>query len=81
MLTMAFTANAQMILQYDGIAASDVITLPLQGTVNVTVDWGDGTATQDFTTAGNQEHTYTTGGDYTVQITGLLTTFGVTQLP
>jgi len=74
-----FTKNieAQMVLHYDtNNSAGTTITLPLGGTVIVSVDWGDGTPTENFTTAGNQDHTYATAGDYTVSITGSLTHFG-----
>lgn len=52
------------------------IALPLYGTVNCTVDWGDGSATEAFTTTGNKAHTFATAGTYTVKISGSLTQFG-----
>ncbi|OIP85186.1 MAG: hypothetical protein AUK44_00360 [Porphyromonadaceae bacterium CG2_30_38_12] len=52
------------------------IQLPLYGTVNCTVDWGDGTANEDFTTEGNKPHTFFEAGTYTVEISGSLTHFG-----
>ncbi|MCK5535653.1 MAG: hypothetical protein KAI79_02440, partial [Bacteroidales bacterium] len=67
-LTMVFGTQAQMILQYDGILASGTITLPLAGTVNVDVDWGDGNS-ETVTTADPLNHTYASGGNYTVTIT------------
>jgi len=51
------------------------ITLPLNGTVNVTVDWGDGSS-ETVTNAGNLEHTYSSEGKYRVSIAGTLTKFG-----
>ena len=57
------------------LSAGTTITLPLQGTVDVTVDWGDGN-NKICTTAGNQDHIYTIEGTYTVTITGSLSHFG-----
>ncbi len=64
-----------MQLQYI-VNNGDTITLPLHGAnVNVSVNWGD-TNTNNYNTAGNYDHTYTTGGTYTVTITGVLDQFG-----
>ena len=52
------------------------IDLPLFGTVNCTVDWGDGDPIETFTTEGTQWHTFATAGTYTVSINGSLTQFG-----
>lgn len=49
--------------------------LPLRGTVNVSVNWGDGVTTT-HTTASDVEHKYNVGGIYTIEITGSLTGFG-----
>lgn len=65
-----------MQLVFTTTAASQSIALPLYGTVNCTVDWGDGTATEAFTTTGNKPHTFATAGTYTVEISGSLTQFG-----
>jgi surface protein len=51
--------------------------IPLSGTVNVTVDWGDGTV-EPFTTAGFKTHQYATAGEKLISITGSLTHFGFT---
>lgn len=69
-------ANAQMRLVYDINTANTTIQLPLYGTVNVTVDWGDGTPLQNFTNAGARSHTYANVGIDTVVITGSLSLFG-----
>src|SRR5660398_53358 len=50
-------------------------TLPLYGTVDATVDWGDGNS-DSYTTAGDKTHTYSVDGTYTVEITGGLTQLG-----
>ena len=77
-LMLSLGATAQMVLQFDtNLSEGTTITLPLKemsGTV--TVDWGDGTATESFTTADNYNHTYANDGIYTVSITGSLTGFG-----
>ncbi|MDD3741082.1 MAG: BspA family leucine-rich repeat surface protein [Bacteroidales bacterium] len=68
--------NGQMILEYNtNLSDGTSIILPLSGTVDVSVDWGDGNVEQ-FTTAGNKTHSYTTDGIYTVSISGTLTHFG-----
>ncbi len=77
-LLIAFgkTASAQMVLEYDvDTSFYRQIVLPLAGTVNVSVDWGDGSI-ESFTTAGNKSHTFTTSGTKTVTITGSLTAYG-----
>ena len=66
-----------MTLQFNtNLSAGTTITLPLYGTVNVTVDWGDGSNTDNYTTTGNKTHTYASEGTYTVSISGSLTQFG-----
>jgi len=51
-------------------------TLPLNGTVNCTVDWGDGN-TNSYTTTGNKGHTYASPNTtYTITISGTVTHFG-----
>jgi surface protein len=65
-----------MILEYNtALSDGTTITLPLKGTVNVTVNWGDGNS-DIFTTVGNKTHTYAIGGIYTVSLNGTLTGFG-----
>ncbi len=55
--------------------ATNTITIPLNGIVNVSVDWGDANI-QSVTAAGNLSHTYSAAGIYTVKISGELTWFG-----
>jgi surface protein len=64
-----------MILEYI-VEDGGEITLPLSGTVNVNVNWGDGSEIETFTTTGNKNHTYINSGTYTVSISGTLTRFG-----
>ncbi len=52
------------------------IKLPLYGSVNCTVDWGDGSSPENYTTVGLKSHTFTTAGTYIVSISGSLTRFG-----
>jgi hypothetical protein len=73
---LAFAVQAQMVLEYDIVPASPTISIPLYGTVNVSVDWGDGSPIQTFTTVGDKNHTYTSMGTQTVTITGTVTHFG-----
>ena len=71
-----------MILEYNlNLAAARTIGVPLSGTVNVTINWGDG-ITEAFTTTGVKTHTYASGFGPTVlvTITGTLTTFGNTSI-
>lgn len=68
----AYAAQAQMVLEYDLLVPNEQITLSIKGTVNVQVDWGDGSALEAFTTEGDKRHTYVTSGIKTVTISGTL---------
>lgn len=74
-LVFGSAAHAQMVLEYDIATANTEITLPLYGTVNVNVDWGDGSTIEAVTIEGLLPHTFTTTGTKTVTITGTLTQF------
>jgi uncharacterized repeat protein (TIGR02543 family) len=66
-----------MVLEFNTtLSSGTTVTLPLYGSVNVTVDWGDGTTPQAITTTGDHNHTYAAEGTYTVSITGSLSQFG-----
>lgn len=68
-----------MILEFNTSLGDGTTTIgiPLAaGTVNVSVDWGDGNI-EPFTTNGYKLHTYSTGGIYTVKISGTLTAYGL----
>ncbi len=56
---------------------SDMLTLPLRGTYDVSVDWGDGTSQEAFATGGTPSHHYSSEGIYTIRISGDLEHFGV----
>jgi surface protein len=73
-----FNIRAQMILEYNtNLSDGTTITVPLYNDVNVTVDWGDGTAPEPISSAGNKNYTYAVDGIYTVYITGSMHRFGV----
>ncbi len=78
-LMLSYSASAQMVIEFNtNLSDGTTITLPLFGTVDVTVDWGD-TNSDTYITVGNQEHTYAVEGIYTVSISGSLTQFGKGQ--
>jgi surface protein len=52
---------------------NNTISVPLNGTVNCTIDWGDGSS-ESHTTTGFKTHTYANPGVYVVQISGTMTT-------
>jgi large repetitive protein len=70
--------TAAMETQWD--IPNPTATLPLRGTVDVTVDWGSDYANEAcqrrFTAPGNHSCTYDAPGLYTVRIAGTLTGFG-----
>ncbi|MBI9067211.1 MAG: BspA family leucine-rich repeat surface protein [Salinivirgaceae bacterium] len=73
---LATTINAQMVLEFNtNLSDGTTITLPLYGTVDVSVNWGDGSS-DSYTTTGKKNHTYATEDTYTVSISGSLTQFG-----
>jgi len=67
-----------MILNFNtNLGTGTTVTLPLAGTVDVDIDWGDESGIQSVSSAGNLTHTYASDGEYTVTITGSLTEFKV----
>ena len=76
--TLGIVASAKsnaFVLEWDTALGSNTVTLPLTGTVNCVVNWGDGTS-DTYTTTGNKTHAYPAAGVYTMQLTGTLTGFG-----
>ena len=71
------TKDPDLVLVFDTTLGDTTVELPLAGTVNVTVDWGD-TTSDSYTTTGTKTHTYASGGEYTVRVSGTLTRFGGT---
>ncbi len=74
------TPSVPMKLKFITSSDGRSIKLPLFGSVDCTVDWGDGTPTENFTTAGLKSHTFTTAGTYIVSISGSLGRFGYYDL-
>jgi len=56
--------------------ASEVFTFPASGTVNVNVDWGDGSSVETFTST-PISHTFATAGTYNVRVSGTIDDFKV----
>jgi len=69
------TAPLTLVFKVDII--NDMITLPLNNSVNIDidVDWGDGNLDSSYV-IGNLNHTYLSSGTYTVKIYGILSQFG-----
>ena len=64
-----------MILEVVTTAPGQTVTLPLSGTVDAVVNWGDAT-TNTYTTDADVNKVYAAAGTYTITISGLLTQFG-----
>lgn len=68
--------STAMVTQWTIPSANTTITLPVSGTgLNITVDWGDGTAVQTVTTE-LPTHTYTNSGVYYITIQGKCPVYG-----
>lgn len=68
--------GAPMVLTINA-TAGQINKLPLVGTVNASVTWGDGASqTVSGTKSTTTDHTYSTAGTYTVTIKGYVPTFG-----
>ena len=68
--------DPDLVLVFDTtLASGTTVIVPLAGTVDVVIDWGDGNFAA-FTTAGDKAHTYASEGQYTVRVSGVLTGFG-----
>lgn len=77
LLSAAANPPPNMQLVFDTtLSAGTTVEIPLNGTVNVSVDWGDGNV-EPFTTTGYKTHTYASSGTYTVTISGTLTRYGI----
>ena len=57
------------------LGSGTTVTLALAGTVNATIDWGDGSAAEHVTTPGPHVHDYGVDGTYTVRVTGSVTAY------
>lgn len=69
-------AKAMELLFDLSLGSGNIIEIPLEGNVNVTVNWGDGN-TDQYTSAGLKTHFYSISGVYVVKITGQLEHFGI----
>ena len=68
--------SMKLLFDHDSGSGSS-ITLPLAGTVDVVVDWGDGSDVEPVTEAGLKSRGYTAPtGEVTVKISGSMTGFG-----
>ena len=85
--TLSLSQNRGVGVNYDNLVfiidtslESDYIfSFSLGSTVDVFVDWGDGTR-ETFKTTGTKSHTYPSKGRYTVQIGGTLNTISFTSM-
>lgn len=55
------------------VAANTQITVPVMGSVDIYIDYGDGT--KESITSENPTHTYSNAGTYTIKISGTCTSF------
>ncbi len=79
--TVVINNGQNMVLEFNtNLSTGTTITLPLDGTVDLTVDWGDGNS-ESTTNSANLSHTYSGEGTYFVTISGSLTHFGRSSYP
>jgi surface protein len=71
----AASINPDLVLVFNTALGDLTVEMPLFGTVNCVVDWGDGSS-DAYTTTGTKSHTYASGGVYAVRLSGTLTEFG-----
>jgi surface protein len=77
--TVGIVASAvvdpDLVLVFNTALGDLTVEMPLAGTVNCVIDWGDGSS-DAYTTTGTKSHTYASGGVYAVRLSGTLTGFG-----
>ena len=79
--SLSAVPSEPMILTVDSSrVASNLFSLPLAGTVNVAVDWGDNSAIQTTRSSGLLQHTFATDDIFTVKIYGSLSQYGSSSL-
>jgi hypothetical protein len=76
LLALTIKAQTMQLIFNTNLSEGTTIGLPLFGTVDVMVNWGDGTTEENFTEPGEVTHSYASDGSYTVIISGNLTQFG-----
>lgn len=76
---ISYAATSDMITEWTIPSANTTIKLPVQShggnSLNITVDWGDGSAVQTVTT-NFPTHTYTTAGTYDITVSGTCPAWG-----
>ena len=73
---ISYAAASDMITEWTIPSTNTAIKLPAQGTgLNITVDWGDGSATETFTTS-FPTHNYATAGTYEIKVWGTCPQWG-----
>ena len=53
-----------------------MVAIPLTGLVDIIIDWGDRTVSENVTTEGNVTHTYATAGIGDVSIVSIINRLG-----
>ena len=66
-----------LVVDVETDAAAQTVMLPLKTNVDVVVDWGDGSASEAFTTD-DPSHEYAAAGEYTIVVRGAAGVFGNT---
>lgn len=74
-VTKKAAVDPDFVLVFDTSLGDLTVEVPLNFTVNCTIDWGDSTS-DAYTTATTATHTYASGGEYEVRVSGTLTGFG-----
>ena len=75
-ITKGAAVDPDLVLVFDTSLGDLTVEVPFgNGTVNVTIDWGDGSS-DAYTTTGTKAHTYASGGVYEVRVSGTFTHFG-----
>lgn len=75
-VTKGAAVDPDLVLVFDTSLGDLTVEVPLGGTVDCTIDWGDGSS-DVYTTTGTKTHTYASGGEYEVRVSGTLTQFGL----
>ena len=75
LVVIAANVSSAFVTKWDtNLASGTRITLGLDGTVDATISWGDGTTTE-ARGSGPYYHTYNEDGIYTVSVTGTVTAY------
>ena len=75
-VTKEAVVDPDLVLVFDTSLGDLTVEVPLYfDTVDCTIDWGDSTS-DAYTTATTATHTYASGGEYEVRVSGTLTGFG-----